>query len=449
MSESEPRVDDATLVAWIDNELDEATSADLRNALRDSPELQSREAMLRAARRLAAIELHRDQTRGGAATVRRRHRFEVLWVTAALALLALVFALARRTPVEDPASKAENRWLRLRVDAVRPTWTPFSAIAFDLVGEATTTTPCRVVARGLDEEDTRVIERWRQETAGDGVPLVLDAEILDPSGARHRGKVPGAAAEFTAQGGRLRVALTDVVVPSHGICPLFCGRPTEDGLEEDFIWPFRQGLSPTRDGRHGFVPEVCGDWRIRFELRTILPEGESQALRMAEPLAVEIGFRIEGVIGEDGADADGLRARLVVAQREVLSAGPVIALQLENRSDRPRAFNVVGTTLAPIPQPLHMDLLVDGAIWTQRTDLGVVIPAEIGFVPLGAGERRSIVISADYWRLDGKRLADLPGRHSIAIRFRFTPTTWVGDGRDLWMGSVETAPVEIEVRKHD
>lgn len=436
-------VDDATLVAWLDGELESAQAAQVARAVDASAALGERARMLRATR----TELAGFLSSSDPPEPRAMPKPGVLLSAAALLVVAVIGFLAREDDGPEPGSPAENRWLAVRAIPVRGGWPLFGAIAFEIDGRSKSERTCRIVAREPDESDEALAARLSADPQQQlGIPLVLDAELVGPDGARWSGIVRNTQGEFGPEGTRLAVLLEDVVVRHAAINPLLGMRATDGAWVEDWWHQYRARGDIDVGGAHGFVPELPGDWRVTFTLRSFTPAGDSRWPTFAEPLRFDCGFRVEGETGPWSEAVDGLRARIVASARDASPGSPLaIALQIENRSDRPRAYNVTGVTMAVIPQPYHFDLLVDGEACTQRDGLGVISSAGAGFLPQPVGSLRTMGVLTSFWRRDGEPPLETPGPHRLAFRFHFEPSIWSGDDRALWMGKIETPAITIDV----
>ncbi|MEZ6035961.1 MAG: hypothetical protein R3F29_00680 [Planctomycetota bacterium] len=435
--------DDATLVAWLDDELLPDERAAVADAVAADPALGQRVALLRAARAELAWALGDDAGAAPpqAAPARRRRPQLALWSLAAAALVVVV-AIARAGR-DGQQVAAENDFVALRLSAPKPGWDLFSDVHFELRGQSRTARPCQVVARRGDEDDAAAVARAVGAAGGqDFVPLIVDAEIEGPGG-RLLARRCGAGATFSAQGDTLRLPLIDLRVRYDGVAPLLTVKLEPDGASEDFEWGLRHGVSPQRGGELGFVPEEIGEYRLQLRVRA-LPRVPGDAPAFAEPLLLAIGFAVRGVVGPWSEPVDGLRARTVAARSACEAGAPLaFAVQLRNDSDRDRAFNVTGSTMAKIPQPFHFDLLLDGRQATQREDLGVMTAARTLFQPMPVGTMRSLIVLADYWRLDGAAPSELHGEHTLGVRFHFEPSVWQNGDRELWMGKIDAPPVSV------
>lgn len=445
-----PLRDDALLVAWLDGEVDADERRLVEATIASDATVRAKVAHLRAARTALAAALAADPA---AAPPRRWYA----WAVAAASLF-VVAAVLVNTSAPGPAQGVENEFLALRALPLRGGFPVFGDIRFDLEGRAKTSRPCRILARAADETDEQVAARAIADPANAAViPLVLDAEVVLPDGTTRRGPVVRVEGEFGATASRLRVALIDAVVEHPAISPFLAARLAEEpaplGVDprshdemRGFLWAFERGAVPAVGGRHGFVPEQAGDYRIRFVVRSFTAADDPRFVRMAKPLIATTAFSIGGSFGAWSEAADGLRARIAAKASQVHAGEPlVVGLQLSNASDRPRSYNVAGVTRAPIPQPFHFDLVVDGEPWQQRDDLPVIFSGGSEFLAQPPGTMRSVIVLADYWHRDGTRLSQLTGKHTIALRFHFVPTLWAGDPRQLWQGTVETPPIEVRI----
>ncbi len=439
--------DDAALVAWLDGELPATEVSALLRAVRTNADLQRRVQLLRAARAEYAWALEQPSAPPPAlpmlARARPDGRQALLVLLAAAAALLVVWFAGRQGTSRDEA--AENQWLSLRVHQPQASWPLFSAMRVELEGTAKTATPCRVVVRGDKETDAQLADRiFADKTGLTKLPLVLEAEVTGPDGVPRRGRVARVEGSWSQQASRLSVELADVQLLQPGISPVVNVALLPEGVREDFWWGMRRLGPSSVDGEHGCMPEQVGEYRVRFTLRSFTPFADSRFLTFAEPLSVTTTLQVHGEVGAWSRPVDGLSARIVVNTAHPGASDPLVfALQVRNESDRPRRYNVTGVTMAKIPQPFHFDLLVDGAAWTQRADLGVVTPAMSTGLPQPVGTMQSLVVLADYWRRDGTMPSQLQGRHTLAVRFHFAATTWEDGDRELWQGSIDTPPVEV------
>ncbi|HZN41956.1 MAG TPA: hypothetical protein VFD82_24340 [Planctomycetota bacterium] len=439
--------DDATLVALLDGELPEAEAQHVLAAARSDARLHDRLRLLQAARAELVWALGRPDAAPPdmPSATPRPPRGPLLFVLLGAAALAVVVVLGldARQPARDAA--AENRWLQVRLVPLQPAWELFSPIRFELEGTAKTATDCCVVARKPGESGAELAVRVAADAAGvASLPLVLEAEVTGPDGKSRRGSVARVEHTWTATPSRLVVELVDVLLPHAGINPMLNVALEPDGVREDFWWGIRRAGTVDAGGTHGFVPEEVGEYRIRFTLRSFAPAG-GRLPAFDEPLEVSTGFAIRGVVGAWSEPLNGIRARIVANTDHPGKTPLVFAVQLRNESDRPRTFNVTGTTIAKIPQPFHFDLMIDAEAWFQRDDLGVITPAMSTGLALEVGGERSVVVLADFWRRDGQRPAQLSGRHAFAVRFHSEASLWLDTDKALWQGKIDTPAIAIEM----
>lgn len=445
-------VDDASLVAWLDGELSETEAQRVAALVIDDPAIARRAELLRAAQHELRAVLRGEQALP-AAVRRSAPRRATPWLVAAALLVVLAIGLLARGGDEpESAVLVENQFLAVSVAPSRPEAPLFGAIRFALEGRSKTAVPCRIVARRGHEDDEALATRLFAEPAEHlGIPLVLDATVISPEGTRYSGIVRRSAGVFGTEPTTIDVALEDLLVgygaPGLGaINPSLGMRETAEGFVADWQHQFRVLGDLDVGGAHGFVPEIPGEWRIEFTLRSFTPAADSRWIGFVEPLRFACAFRVAGVVGAWSEPVDGLRARLVASASSTRADRPLaIALQLENQSDRPRAYNTTGMTLAKIPQPYHMTLIEDGEDGEQRDDLGVITSARGSYLPQPVGTRRSIAVLSDFWRLDGAAALSRPGEHRLALRFHFEPSAWLDSDKALWMGRIETPALTIRV----
>lgn len=439
-------MNDALLVTFLDGEATPDERAIVERAIASDERVRTKLDVLRRSR----DALHEYLAGPVVAVAPPRARSNVLpWLAAAAALVVVVsIALSRRGADETPV--ASNDWLEVSAVAPDAAHPLFTNLRVSLVGHSKTSLPCRLVARQPGETDAQLTTRIAAEPAEPAyVPLVVDGEITLPDGSTRRGSFVRLEGTFPTEAGSrtaIPVELIDLVTPHPAINPWFTVGLTRDGTKEDFLDAFTRAGGAELGGEHGFVAEVPGRYRLRVSLRSFTPLDETRFVRFPKPLVVETAFEVSGVVGAWSAPKDGLSARIVGGTSSVGSEPWPFALQLRNDSDRPRAYNVAGTTLAKIPQPFHFDLIVDGERWEQRKNLPVIFSGYSSFLPQPVGTTRSVVVLDGFWRHGSETLAALRGKHTIALRFHFEPTLWDGDPRDLWQGEVETPPITIEVR---
>ncbi len=439
--------DDATLVAWLDGELPTATTAAITKALRQDAALQHRVHLLQAARAEFAWALQRPDSAPPSSPQQHRGRLALRGIGSVLIAAAalVVLVVLSRMPQASKDEAASNAWLDWQVSMPSPAWDLFSCIRFHLTGTCKTTTPCQIVARQANETDEQLADRIFADKANPAtLPLVLEAEVTGPDGWPRRGRVARVEGTFTQATSQLTVELVDVQIDHPTISPIVTVALDADGVREDFWWGLRRVGAVQIGGAHGCMPEQVGGYRVRFTLRSFTGPLDSRFLTFAEPLSVATGFAVRGVVGEWSAPVDGMRARIVTNTEQATSKRPLVfALQLRNESDRARRCNLTGTTIAKIPQPFHLDLMVDGEPWQQRTRLGVVTDANSSDLSHRVGWERSLVALADYWRQGATMPSQLTGVHRIGVRFHSEASVWLGSDKELWQGKIDTPPVEV------
>jgi len=444
-----PDTDDATLVAWIDGELPQREADAVAAKVASDAALHDRAALLRAARSELRWALDESPTAPPPAAARRRARVArsprtLGWLVAAaaLAVVAWTFFETRGVERKDSARAARNDLLAVHLSTTRSGWDLFTDMQFALTGEALTDARICCLQRRADETDAELAQRALGGESG--VPVAIDAELITPTRTL-RGSI---AQDFLFPRRRKMpngFALTDVRVDDGTLGPYCAVRFERDGASEDFRWAFQKGIEPVQ-GERGVVIEDVGEYRLTLRLRA-LPPAPGQPPAFGEPLEVAIGFAVRGVVGDWSEPVDGMRARIVASRAEQTDGRPLaIAVQLRNDSDRARRYNVVGTTIAEIPQPFHFDLLHDGRQCEQRDDLGVVIRSAWSGELHAPGTIRSVIVLDDYWRVDGKPPSMLRGEHELAIRFDFKPSVWQNGDTELWMGTIDTPPIRVEYR---
>jgi hypothetical protein len=443
--------DDATLVAWLDGELDARAAAAAAAAVERDEALRTRVRLLRAARAelVGALTGGSDAAPLGGPEPQPMHRarrgmpaFAVVVAAAAIAVVVVVASLPR-TP---RAAADENDWLRVELHAPA-TASLFSGIAFELEGTAKRDGGVHLLARGPNESDEQLVQRFvAQQVAAGAVPVVLDATITGPDGIARSGPVARVSGRWTKTSSRVQVELVDVRLQHPSIPPVLTVALAPGGPREDHVWVLQRAGLVQPGAVVGFVPEQPGDYRVRLELRSLVATGDARWPAFAPPLAVERTIAVHGVVGAWSEPVDGMRARIVAStDRPAADRALLVAVQLRNDSDRPRSFNVTGTTIAKIPQPMHFDLTVDGVPWRQRDRLPVVTAAMSTGLALPVGAQRSVVALADYWQRDGAPpSAALTGRHRLALRFHFEASVWTSTDRELWQGRIDAPPVEVD-----
>lgn len=446
--------DDATLVAWLDGELPQTQADQVARTVAANASLGSRVRLLRTTRTELRWALGESETAPPPAplafTCNTRRRLNYGFTLLAAAALAIVFTIgfwrANDEPKEDARQSAQNDLLAIKLTTPRAGWDLFSGVHFAIAGRTKTAMPCRIVARKKDETDEQLAARTIAENGGKPIiPLALLAHITS-SHRQAMGHVANVDSTFGRRESNVRMDLVDVRGQYAGIGPLLTIKLEDDGASEDFKWGFRQGISPAPAGNMGLVLEDVGEYRMSLKVRAIGTTLSNNVPAFAEPLEVSVGFAVRGVVGKWSEPVDGLSAR-IVASRATANGKPLaIAAQLRNDSDRPRSYNITGSTIAKIPQPFHFDLMVDGKQWQQRKRLGVISAAVNGFLPQPVQSKRSLIVLADYWQQpDGSKPSQLRGKHRIGIRFHFKPSVWNNGDRQLWMGMVDTPPIEIDM----
>ncbi|MBL8753495.1 MAG: hypothetical protein JNK15_09355 [Planctomycetes bacterium] len=444
MSPETPFPDDATLVAFLDDELAHADAARVRAALASDRDLRQRLALLQAARAEFAWATTRPDASPPRAVAESRGVLPALVAAAALATVVWFGVRAQDAPV----AALENELLRVRLAPVQPAWDLFSAIRFELEGTALSDLAVRIVPRKPGESDDALATRVLAEDPS-GVPVVLDAKVTFPDGSVHQGPVARTAATFTRKTARTVVELADVKVPYPGIGPKLDVRLDAAGTREDFWWGMqRVGMGDTA-GISGCVPEAPGPYRIELTLRSFTGLGDSRFLTFTAPLTVATGFAVRGVVSEWSEAVDGMQARILCSTATPSATAPlVVAMQLRNGSGRPRIYNMTGITGAPIPQPYHFDLVVDETRCRQRADLGVVTPAMTTGLSHPPDTTRSYVVHADAWQQerDGKAvpLSQLRGKWRLGAIFEFQWTLVDGADPAPWAGKLVVPAVTID-----
>ena len=441
--------DDATLVAWLDGELEAATAWSVADRVDADAALRDRVQLLRAARAELAWGLGESDTAPPpAATTARASGSQTPWAPWLLAAAALVIVLvvangARRGGPDALAAIAENDLLKVELTTPKSAWELFSGVRFKLTGQCKTDLPCHVFA---DNEDASGSARMIRANEG-GAPLAAIAVTATIDDGRDTWSNPVGMLDhrFDRDASDVTIELAQIRRPVAGIGPLLTVRLDENGASEDFGWGLQRNIQPSPNyAAAGFVPLEPGNYRLTLTLRAVAFEADTEPV-FAEPLELCIGFAVGGVVGKWSEPVDGMRARLVASRTRRGGRPLAIALQLRNDSDRPRKFNVTGHTKAKIPQPLHFDLVVDGTAWRQRDDLGVITPARSGFLPQPVDTMRAVVVLDDYWRdANGKAPASLRGEHELALRFHFEPVLWNSNDRQIWLGQIDTPPVRID-----
>jgi hypothetical protein len=367
------------------------------------------------------------------------------WLRALVAAAALAVVVWFGTqPRGHDTTAAENAWLQLRLVPIQPAWPLFGAIRFELEGTARTDTPVRIVARQDGETDEQLAARVFAADPS-GVPVVLDAALTRPDGTVLTGPVARVAGTFTTTKSKVVVELVDVRLPNAGIGPKVDVRLDAAGVREDFLWGMQRVGVEREGGRSGCVPDEPGTWRLVLSLRSFVGFGDSRFLTFAEPLSVATGFGVRGVVSDWSESIDGMQARLLCSTARPTPTEPlVVGVQLRNRGERARTYNVTGVTRAPIPQPYHFDLVLDDQQCRQRDDLGVVTPAMTTGLAHPPDTNRLVVVSGDCWRSGDAPLSQIRGEHRLGLRFHFAWTMVDWNDPAPWQGTLTTPPVAIQ-----
>lgn len=438
-----PTVTDALLVEWLDGELDAATAAHVERQVGRDRELAERVRLLRSARSELAWALQESETTPPPAPLAANRRQPIAigrWLLAAAALAIVVTVGNWRA--NGASEAAENELLAIELTSPRAGWDLFDDIRFAIEGRAKTDVPCRIMTRKDRETDAQMAARAVADNGGKPVvPIVMSAKLVSGK-STISGDVHKADGVFTKKAAALPFRLLDVRTQYEGIGPLLALKPGDDGGGEDFRYCYQNGVVPYDSGKIGFVPTEVGEYRMTVTLRA-LAAADGDVPAFAEPLQVSIGFAVRGVTGEWSEPVDGVRARLLVSRATVGEKQLALAVQLRNDSKIPRKYSVTGSTMAKIPQPLHFDLLVDGRQWQQRKGLGVITIARSSFLPQPVGTTRSMIVLADYWQNEGRTPSQLDGTHKLGIRFHFTPSIWDTNDKSIWVGKVDTPPIEV------
>ncbi|MGE3172156.1 MAG: hypothetical protein AB7O97_05970 [Planctomycetota bacterium] len=446
--------DDAALVAWIDDELPLAQAARVARHVAADPDVAARAALLRASRAefawaLGGADADAAPPPAGAhwqaPSGRRRWRRAGVWLLAAAALVVVVLVANARAPAVDGgggAATARNALLEVELTAARPAWELFAGGRFVLSGRALSGRLCHLLGRRDGETDAQLAARAGALHGGvPVVPIAVDAELQWAS-RTIRAELPAVDLVVAADPAELDFELVDLRVPHDGIAPLLTVRLDPDGAREDWRWGFGRGVAPT-PGETGFVAEEPGAYRLQLRLRALPPTPGAEPA-FAAPLTVAVGFAVHGVVGAWSAPVRGLSARVVASRARTRAGAPLaVALQLRNEGPRPLGYNVIGRTGAPIPQPLHFDLVVDDEPWTQ--DRGrALIAAEWEMLPQPVGSVRSVVAMVDHWQRDERRPSQLEGAHRLGLRFHFQPLLWDSTDPAIWHGAIDAPPIEVE-----
>jgi hypothetical protein len=462
-SVSAPGVADADLVALVHGELtpDEATA--LRARLRGDAGARARLSLLTAADRALGDALERPGTPRAAGP-----GWRALAAAAAVGVVVLLVVLESRP--QDRAA-ARNELVELHVAPRGGASAPlFSDAEFELrwrgrgardgggwrlasvfpyrpidmpARYATYVSPDKVPAMVAATAD-------RSETAGKVLPLLVSARLIAPDGTATDAWLspepsPEKVTEFDCDGETVqRVRLSDFQWQNPAVRPFLAGAPGDREGRDDFMWPF---VKMPEDKPQRWIPDQPGEWRVQLSVDTLPdpPTRKAPWPRFREPLRVDTAIVLTGIASAWSEPVDGMRARIVVATGVADPDHAGFAVQIRNESGRLRRYNASGTTQAPIPQPLHYALVVDGDEWRQPETLAAITPANSLNYPHPDGAVRTLLGRADYWRRDGKGLAAAPGRHRLQMRFHVQMTVWDPKDRELWQGDLLTPAVEFVV----
>lgn len=443
--------DDELLQSLIDGELDAATTTATQRRMQQEPALARRHAELAAVRTavddalaslpIAAPPLPRTSAR----------RLGVQpWLAAAVALfaIAIVIAIGTQGAEPKPAAWQDNDLLGVRIVPHHGgSWPLFAPATFGL--DLRTHGPHRLALRSWPRGKSLadVAAAFAATSPGEGVlPFAIEATVQDPTGRSCQARLELGADVVAGQ--PVAVPLDEFFVQRAGLPPYFTVKPDGAAWQPDPVWfAQRFGTGEPTDA-HRLLLDECGEWRLELRLVPLPPPAGSRWPTFATPLTVNTIVRGDGAATPWSEPVDFLQARMLL-QNDTLRAAdgnPLLALQLRHDSPRARHYNVVGVTRVEIPQPLHCQLLVDGKPCSQPKDLPLSVPAEMSFQPHEPGTTRTVVASLLHYRLDGKPLSSLRGRHRLAFRFAFSPTLWDGPADHYWMGEVTTPELEVDFR---
>ncbi len=432
------------LTSLVQGQVDEPTAQTMRTRVAADPALRAEFEALRAADRalLEALE----------APAQPQRRTARWWRPALAAAAVVVVAALLATPRTD-RSAAHNDLVGLRIAPVGGSKQPvFTDAALEFAWEnRIAATGCELVIERLGANDTieAIADRHAQDTTtlGKVAPIVVRATLHAPDGAR----IPARLADdvtTVATADVRRVPLRAFVLDVEAPPPYLGGAPGDREWREDFIWAI--GNMPS-EGPRRFLLDQVGEWTIEMRVESVPPRVAGAWPTFAEPLVVATKVIATGLVSDWGKEHDGMRARLVLATgcKDVDHAP--LAVQLQNVGERARAYNVVGITMAKVPQPFHWSLLVgtdggDPAPMRPREPLGVVMGHDNSMIPHAPGTTRSLIVCADYWRRDGKALGELTTATTLAAEFHFEATIWDSNDRELWQGRLRTGTLHLPKR---
>lgn len=446
---------DAQLVALLHGELHGDERRAVLAQLRSDPAARARYAALQATDELLGVALERDAApRPQGTSMLSRGLVQPLLALAAVLTVVAVIVLQDPEP-EAESKPAGNEHFELRIapahGAEAPLFTDAElALFWQNKSAADPRRPLRILPFPFGKTKAAIADEVDRFTHIGSLrmavlPVVLVARITPPEGEPFEARwAPehGRHLDVSTKAQKQIVKLLEFEVPLSGLRPYLVGNPERDHWGDDSRWRF-QHLGKGSAGR--WFPEVPGGYRIELRIESLpAPDYMPWPTWEDDPVATS-AIVMGGRMTDWGEEHDGMRARLVWSAGCADADTTPFAVQLQNVSDRARKYNVAGTTIAEIPQPLHCTLLVDGAEWQQRERIPLMIPASELFAPHPAGTIRSIVMRPEYWRSDGRELGTFPGARPVRILFHFKPSVWVGGDKELWMGKLLTPELEIDV----
>ena len=436
---------DADLVAFAHDELEPAARAQLQARLRVDAALRTRLAVFTSVD-AAVLDALDAPPRARSAPP---HGWWRPAFAAAAALVVVTLLLWR-----SDAASVRNDFVELRVAPRGGASHPlFTEVALELRWRNRLTADggkgLAVVPAGAgDLLPALAAAHAAEATRGGLVPLVVRANLTAPDGKRHAAwcKPRSGPVAITDREIVQTVLLSDFEWQTTDPPPYYGGRPGVGEWVEDFLWAYRE--TPFSETPR-WLPNEPGEWRIELRVECVPPAKANAWPVFTEPLVATTAVVLTGVVSEWGKEHDGMQARLVVASGCKDPGRAPFGLQLRNGSGRTRTYNIMGTTLAKVPQPLHFtfclqrgDVVVEGS---QPGGINFIHSGDDLMRPHPHGTMRTLVVCPDYWRLDGKRLAEMPGKHAGFVRFHFEPTAWLGNDTELWMGSIDTGRLELSV----